>query len=187
MDFNFDNYRWHLRPLADCHYSSSGSWGHYTTMRVMSTSWVRLAAVILLISALNYVLLSVASVSARGQEAGVRKVMGARRFSIILQFWVETQLLVLAGRIDVALYLWRPDCLCSIRCSIRAISPRDTLDRRFFAVLAIAFSGILAGYYPAWALYIVLCGRQWLLRVFRHSGSIPGFPGCWWLCNILPV
>ena len=37
----------------------------------------------------------ISNAAARSQEVGVRKVMGANRRSIIMQFWVETQIIVL--------------------------------------------------------------------------------------------
>src|SRR5580704_9531629 len=91
-DFDFKNYRWHLRPMADCHYNLSGPWGHYTDAKNIY-QLACLVIIILLIASLNYVLLVISNASARSQEVGVRKVMGANRKSIIMQFWVETQII----------------------------------------------------------------------------------------------
>jgi putative ABC transport system permease protein len=86
-------FNWYLRPLADCHYSVSPSWWHYTDAKAIYQLGC-IVAVILLLASLNNVLITVSNASARSQEIGVRKVMGARRWNVILQFWIETQLLV---------------------------------------------------------------------------------------------
>ncbi len=90
---DFTKYRWYLRPFADCHYNVSYPWGHYTDAKNIY-QLACLVIIILLIASLNYVLLVISNAAARSQEVGVRKVMGANRRSIIMQFWVETQILV---------------------------------------------------------------------------------------------
>src|ERR1035437_7117515 len=92
-DNNLKNYHWHLRPLADCHYNVSDGWGHYTNAKNIY-QLACLVIIILSIASLNYVLLTVSNAASRSQEVGVRKVMGAKRNSIILQFWIETQIVV---------------------------------------------------------------------------------------------
>lgn len=165
-DADFSTYRWHIRPLAECHYNPSEPWGHYTNSRniyVLSC----LAVVILLIAALNYVLLSVAGVAARAQEASVRKVMGAGKTSILLQFWVETQLLVLAAVGAGMLLAWvlMPmfNMLLDAKVSWRQLPLTDIV----LAILGLSFAlGIVAGYYPA-----LLMARMKAVSVLKGTGT----------------
>jgi putative ABC transport system permease protein len=144
-----DAYHWNLRPFADCHYNVSAPWGHYTNARAIY-QLLCVVAVILLLASLNYVLITVSNAAGRSQEVGVRKVMGAGRRSIVLQSWVETQLI--AGiAVGVGLLLsWMGLPLLRSTLgsgvSFGVLSWKEMLG----AALVLAFLlGILAGYYPA--------------------------------------
>ncbi len=148
-DFDFSKYSWYLRPLADCHYNVSNPWGHYTDAKNIY-QLACLVIIILLIASLNYVLLVISNASARSQEVGVRKVMGAARKSIILQFWVETQIIILIsviiglGLTIFLLPLFNDIIGTDLR--IGNIHWKDILP----AVVGLSFVlGLLAGYYPA--------------------------------------
>src|SRR6185503_8621921 len=65
--YNFKNFRWYLRPLADAHYNASDGWGHYTDANKVY-QLACLVIVILLIAALNYVLLGISNAASRSQE-----------------------------------------------------------------------------------------------------------------------
>ncbi len=77
------------RPLTDTHYNSLKN-GAYVTL------WI-LAVAILLITALNYVLLALASMSRRAKAIGVHKCNGAGRGRIYSMFILETALVMLGG------------------------------------------------------------------------------------------
>jgi len=142
-------FRWYLRPLADGHFEASGPWGHFTNMQSIYQLGC-IVIVILLLAALNYVLITVSNAAARSQEIGVRKVMGAGRGSVIFQFWVETQLIVLiATAIGMGLAMAGVPFLNSVigsGVSYTDISWSEVLAAAL--VLAIVL-GLLAGYYPA--------------------------------------
>lgn len=142
-------FRWYLRPLAQGHFDSSGPWGHFTNMQSIY-QLACIVIVILLLAALNYVLITVSNAAARSQEIGVRKVMGAGRGSVMLQFWVETQLIVLiATTVGMGLAVAGVPFLNSVIGSgvgYADISWPEVLTAA--AVLAIVL-GLLAGYYPA--------------------------------------
>ncbi len=144
-----DQMQWTLRPFADAHYSAASPWGHYTNARnIYQLSCI--VIVILLIASLNYILLAVSNGAARSQEVGVRKVMGAGRGSVILQFWVETQIIVLIavfiGFILAQLLLPVYNNLIGTSLSISDLSWGNTL--LVLTGLCIVL-GLLAGYYPA--------------------------------------
>ena len=84
----------HLQPLADIHLYSDfdenwGVVGNYKTVYFFTL----VALFILLIALVNYVNLSTARAAERAKEVGVRKVAGARRGQIALQFLFESALI----------------------------------------------------------------------------------------------
>ena len=148
-EMDFTKYRWYLRPLEDCHYNVSSPWGHYTDEKNIY-QLVCLVVIILLIASLNYVLLVISNAAARSQEVGVRKIMGSSRRSIILQFWVETQILVLISVIiGLFLTIWLLplfDKIIGTDLRWNDIAWKDIIPGIIGLSLLL---GILAGYYPA--------------------------------------
>ncbi|MES1226959.1 MAG: ABC transporter permease, partial [Bacteroidota bacterium] len=143
------NFHWHLRPLADCHYNASGPWGHYTNAKNIY-QLVCLVIIILLIASLNYVLLVISNAASRSQEVGVRKVMGANRRAIILQFWVETQIIVvisvIIGLILTSLMLPLFNSMIGSDLNFANFSWKEIIPALLILCVAL---GVIAGYYPA--------------------------------------
>ncbi|HMH33216.1 MAG TPA: ABC transporter permease [Puia sp.] len=146
---NANNFHWYLRPLPICHYNKSYDWGHYTDAKNMYQLAI-LAIIILLIACLNYVLLTISNAAARMQEIGVRKVMGAGRKTIVLQFWVETQLIVTIA-VSLGVILMR----FLLPLFNNAIGSDLNMDNFTWTNIvpsiigACVIMGLLAGYYPA--------------------------------------
>jgi putative ABC transport system permease protein len=145
---DFKNYRWSLRPLADCHYNAA-YWGHYTNAKNIY-QLVCLVVIILLIASLNYVLIVISNAASRSQEVGIRKVMGANRGSVIMQFWTETQILVLIA-VVTGLALTGPalplfNKLMGSNLNFDTLAWKEIIPATI--VLGIVL-GLLAGYYPA--------------------------------------
>jgi putative ABC transport system permease protein len=111
-----------------------------------------LAAIILLIACINFMNLSTARSEKRGKEVGIRKVIGAARPSLILQFIGESILMaLLAGMIALMLVqLAIPyfDTLTQVKLSVPWQSPLFWLAALSFVFL----TGMLAGSYPAFYL-----------------------------------
>jgi putative ABC transport system permease protein len=172
-DYDFAKYRWYLRPLADCHYNVSGPWGHYTDAKNIY-QLVCLVIIILLIASLNYILLVISNAAARSQEVGVRKVMGANRRSIIMQFWVETQIIVLisvmAGLVLTVFLLPLFNSVIGGDIQLNDISWKDVIPVVFFLCFIL---GIVAGYYPA--LVISRMKPVTILKSFRTFKINPNF------------
>jgi len=148
-NYDFKNFSWYLRPLADAHYNSSEEWGHYTDANKMY-QLTCLVIIILMIAALNYILLVLSNAAARSQEIGVRKVLGARRISVIAQFWVETLIVtiiaVAAGFILMRLLLPLFNKIMDTHISFGDFSPTNVVAALLFLVLFLSFA---AGFYPA--------------------------------------
>lgn len=146
---DINKFRWYLRPLANCHYNVSNPWGHYTNEKNIY-QLACLVIIILFIASLNYILLAVSNASSRSQEVGVRKVMGANRRAIIMQFWIETQVVVILSVLAGLL-------LANILLPLFNYVMNTQLNFSYFSIKEIALAsvlltlilGILAGYYPA--------------------------------------
>ena len=143
------NFRWYLRPLADAHYNASAGWGHYTDVNKMY-QLTCLVIIILLIAALNYVLLGISNAASRSQEIGVRKVLGAKRISVITQFWIETLIVtgiaVVIGFILTQLLLPLFNSVMDVQISFSNFSSLNIVAALILLTLILS---VAAGYYPA--------------------------------------
>ena len=114
--------------------------------------FLMLAGFILLIACINYMNLSTARSVKRGKEVGIRKVVGAGRFSIALRFLGES---IMISLLSVIL------CLVIVQLSIKGFNwltwnnlyvpygnPWFWLGISGFAI----FTGLIAGSYPAFYL-----------------------------------
>jgi putative ABC transport system permease protein len=78
-----------LQPLRDIHlYNADGSEAGMQTVRIFAI----VAALILIIASINYINLSTARSILRSKEVSVRKIIGAERRHLFLQFILETML-----------------------------------------------------------------------------------------------
>ena len=108
-----------------------------------------LAGVILLIACINFMNLSTARSEKRAREVGVRKVMGAAKYALVIQFIGESLLLAfLSGLLSlllVQLLLPVYSSLGHVHLQIAWLSPAFWLG----AVAFVVFTGVVAGSYPA--------------------------------------
>lgn len=90
-----------LQPLAKMHlYNADGTNRGIETVRM----FMLIAVLILAIACINYVNLSTARSLLRSKEVSLRKIVGAARFQLFLQFMTETAVLfVLAALLSTAL------------------------------------------------------------------------------------
>jgi putative ABC transport system permease protein len=167
------DFGWFLRPFADGHYNVSHPWGHYTDVKSLYQLGC-IVLVILLLASMNYVLIAVSNAASRSQEIGVRKVMGAGRGSVILQFWVETQVIVgfavLAGLGLALLGVPLLNKVIGSGVTYGSISWGEV----FVAGLVLSIGlGVLAGYYPA--MLISKLKPVSILQRFSAFRVRPGF------------
>lgn len=139
----------YLRPYAQAHFNQSENWGHYTD-RSNIYQLVFLTIIILLIACVNYILLTLTSTISRSQNVGIRKTVGAKRWQIIGQYYVETQLLafiaVFVGFLVAVLCLPLFNSLTGSQMQL-SYMPVGTIMLLLFGI-AVAM-GIVAGIYPA--------------------------------------
>ncbi|HKO80538.1 MAG TPA: ABC transporter permease [Chitinophagaceae bacterium] len=108
-----------------------------------------IGAFILLIACINYMNLSTAKSEKRAREVGIRKVVGARRGSLVWQFISESVLIAfLAGIIALVIAELSIDWFGKLVYTTLAI-PYSNPYFWAYGILFIVVTGIIAGSYPA--------------------------------------
>jgi putative ABC transport system permease protein len=93
--------RFSLQPLKNFHlYAADGSAGDMQTVK----TFLMVAILILLIACINYVNLSTARSMLRSKEVSVRKIIGANRAHLFMQFIFESGLLFAVGSV-IAIFI----------------------------------------------------------------------------------
>ena len=145
----------HLQPLRDIYLndevnSNYNRRGSAATLYGMGT----VAALILLIACFNFVVLSVGRSSGRATEVGMRKVLGARRTQVAVQFWSETILLSLIALVlGIALAeMILPAFTTLIGAEHYAIAYTQSWGMPLSLLLIVIVTGVIAGAYPSLVL-----------------------------------
>jgi putative ABC transport system permease protein len=140
-----------LQPLTDIHLRShlEGEIEPAGDIRYVYV-FSLIAGFILVLACINFMNLATARSAGRGKEVGLRKVMGAGRGNLILQFMGESVLLAVLASV-IALVLVGLALPSFSRLAGKAISPASMLGGG--SVLALAgltlLAGVLGGSYPA--------------------------------------
>jgi ABC-type antimicrobial peptide transport system permease subunit len=111
-----------------------------------------LAAVMLLIGCINFMNLTTARSEKRAKEVGVRKVMGAARKSLVIQFITESTLLAIFSGCIAMLIVQLVWPAYSAMARVPVNIPWQSPVFWFSAVAFIFLTGLLAGSYPAFYL-----------------------------------
>ncbi|OEY70884.1 hypothetical protein BI198_01355 [Rheinheimera salexigens] len=138
-----------LRPLTDIHLHSALAYefkinGSANTVNIC----LFLAALLLLIAAINFINMSTARAATRAKEVGVRKALGASRSQLFVQFMLESILMACCAGLlaTVAVELVLPQF------NLLIDRPLELIYVGSFGLILLGsvFSvGILAGIYPA--------------------------------------
>lgn len=108
-----------------------------------------IAIIILLIACVNFMNLSTARSEKRSKEVGIRKTLGSGKMQLILQFFLESMLLVLSAfilSIILVYFLLGPfNLLVSKNLSLEINQPYFWIG----SLIIILFTGAVAGSYPA--------------------------------------
>jgi len=115
--------------------------------------FVVIAIFILLIASINFINLSTAKAALRGKEIGIKKVAGANRLNMIVQFMVESLMIVMIS-LFFALVLVGLSLGVFNSISDKSFTIADIFQIKFVAGFIIIglVTGILAGIYPAFYL-----------------------------------
>jgi ABC-type antimicrobial peptide transport system permease subunit len=148
--------RLYLQPLTRIHLFSFGwiNYDNYSSLEDINFIYLFIAIgmIILIIASINFVNLTTARSMLRSREIGLRKVLGANRMQLVIQFLCESFLIILiAFHISLVLAeLFRPLFSSMMNKEIE-ISYFDPLFIRDMAVLLL-ITTLLAGAYPAFYL-----------------------------------
>jgi putative ABC transport system permease protein len=164
-----------FQPLSDIHLQSfdfkhdMAQKGNITYVRALSI----IAIFILLIACFNFVNLATAKSLQRAKEVGVRKVIGASRKQLVLQFLGETILITTISVIFSAalssLFLPMLNEFTGKQMTFNVFSDPSLAVLLFLMTLVV---GILAGFYPA----LILSGFQ-PIKVLKGGSVSEVSPG----------
>jgi len=141
-----------LEPLADIHLQSDLVYDRPTGNRYYVYGFAAVAVFILLVASINYVNLATARALRRARSVGMRKILGANRSLLMLQFLGEAMLFALIATVigivivEVALTLTPLESLLGTPIDVDLLG-----DPGLAATIAAAglLVGLLAGLYPA--------------------------------------
>ncbi len=140
----------YLQPLTSIHLHSDftadiGGHGDYQYVLLFSI----IAPIILLIACINFMNLSTARSAGRAKEVGMRKVVGARRVQIGLQFIGESMFMVLlAAGLALLLVVLLLPMFNNLAAKELALGQLSTAQLTMIGG-AVLLTGLLAGSYPA--------------------------------------
>jgi putative ABC transport system permease protein len=141
-----------LQPLKDIHLNNALPAGMVPPSNPMYSYILATVGIfILIIACINFITLSVGRSTTRALEVGVRKVLGAERRQLILQFWGEALLLTFCALITgllLAIIFLKPFNQLANR-ELELTADAFTL---LFCFLLIILIGLIAGSYPAFVL-----------------------------------
>jgi len=139
-----------LFPLLDIHLHGQFGFKETKGPLIVVTIFTLIAIFILLIACINFINLSTAKASGRAREIGIKKVAGADQLSIIVQFLLESLLLVSVAMI-LAILLVGLSLTLFNNISGKSFMLADLFRVRFimnFIVVGLV-AGLISGIYPA--------------------------------------
>ena len=146
-----------LQPLSDIHTNEEyGDGNNYVTPSLMIYAFIILGSLILGTACLNFINLSTAQAVKRSKEVGIRKTLGSRKGQLVMQFLLETFLIVAvaillaftAGQVMIKqLNSYLADINYSLQFDGTVI---------LFGILMTILVTVLAGFYPS----MILAGYQ---------------------------
>jgi len=139
-----------LFPLVDIHLHAQFGFGDRKGQIVAVIIFSLIALFILLIACINFINLSTAKASARGKEIGIKKVAGANQMTMVIQFMMESLLLVAIALI-LALILVGLSLNIFNNISGKSFSLTDLFQLKFIISFIIVglLAGLISGIYPA--------------------------------------
>jgi putative ABC transport system permease protein len=156
-----------LQPLTQIHLQSGLGYDQPNGNRMYLYACVAIALFILVVACINYMNLATARATRRARSVGIRKILGASRASLALQFLGEAILFALIALvlgmviIEVVLRLTSINALMEQQVTMKILHEPKMLGSLLGLGILV---GVLAGIYPAvylssWAPLSALTGR----------------------------
>jgi len=142
-----------FQPIADIHLYSDYNIALDNNVGSVTYVWIfsALAFLIVLMASLNFSVLSVARISERLTEIGIKKVNGASRFQIASSFLSESLLQTFASMMLALIIVWITLPLFN-HLSAQHLHLHLSFKLIFNLVALTFVVGLIAGIYPAWYL-----------------------------------
>jgi predicted permease len=139
-----------LFPLLDIHLHGQFGFKETKGPVIVVTIFSLIAIFVLLIACINFINLSTAKASGRAKEIGIKKVAGADQISMIVQFMLESLLMVAIAMI-FAIILVGLSLGVFNNISGKSFRIEDLLHAKFiFSFIVVGlFAGLVSGIYPA--------------------------------------
>lgn len=139
-----------VQPLREVHFAVDyGSYSNLTTGRATLVAMALIAIFLVLTACINFVNLATAQAVRRAREVGVRKILGARRVQVTLQFLGET-FLITALSVTMAVGLCElllPGILSALQ--LESFQPGlSSPDVMVFLLVLTVVVTIVSGLYP---------------------------------------
>jgi putative ABC transport system permease protein len=144
----------YLQPLKSIHLHSNVQYelGDNSDIRLIYAFWA-IAVIVLLIACINFMNLSTARAAGRAKEVGMRKVLGAHRTRLILQFLGESFLFALCSFVFGVFLAWLfLPYFSSLAGKAISLNVFDMPGMYAFLASIVLFVGFVAGSYPAFVL-----------------------------------
>src|SRR5258708_3444711 len=163
-----------LQPLTDI-YIKSNSIFEISTMSDIKYVYIFsiLGAAILLVACINFINLTTARSAERFKEIGVRKVMGAYRANLIIQFISESMVIsIIAYALAFGLTILLIPILNNL--TDKALTISAFADLRFVtaSIAIVFFVGVISGVYPAFILSAQDAVKILKPNTGKFSGSV---------------
>lgn len=160
------------QPLSELHYNNetgifdySRASAHLPTLTILTV----VAALLLIIGAINFVNLETAQAVRRAKEVGVRKTLGSSRTALIAQFLYQSfiitviAILIALPLTELALKAFSDFVPEGVTLSIRQVAP--------FLIGIVMIIGLLAGMYPAFIMSSFLPALALKNQVHATAGT----------------
>jgi putative ABC transport system permease protein len=148
-----DYVRYDLNPLSLTHYDLNMDSFNYSIPKWLLGALSAIGIFLLLIACINFVNIATIHAAHRNKEIAMRKLLGSRKRHIILQFLVETIMVVLVavviGTIFASLLMRYASDLLNTKASLAPIWQDGT---SLFLILLTIVIVLLSGVYPALVL-----------------------------------
>lgn len=150
---NVDRVNYYLQPLAEMWLHGKFENGVPTGGRILYVNIFMVVAIfIVVIACVNFMNMATAKASMRAKEVGVRKVAGAARKSLILQFIAESLLMSLFSMVLALGFIHLLMPLFNSLTSKVLFVPLSDPTFIMLLVILVLTTGLLAGIYPAFVL-----------------------------------
>jgi putative ABC transport system permease protein len=160
-----NTYRVKLSPISQMHWNTQVPWNKTSDLQNIKIL-VAMILVVIAIACVNFITLSIVNSSTRTTEIGIKKILGAQRTGVMLQFLYESFILTVLGTIVglflIALLIPQLDFMDGISLDKQF----DSIDILFLGGL-IFFVSNLSGSYPA-----ILLSKYNPSQILRGGGVV---------------